>query len=121
MIQEIIHSQGNIIWRREALNLAGKEYIIPEVAVNLNNKYANSNQIKNFKNAYELSKRDKSDKLTYNNENDVEEAINILEDQLKNKQNVAIVIKSIIENNTRIFKEFNERYDREYRQYLSKK
>ena len=120
MIQEIVDLQGNIIWRGESLNLAGKEYSIPAVVVNLI-KYANSNPIKNFKNAYEQWKRDKGDKSTFNNKKYVEEAVNILEAQLKNKQDVAIVMKSRIENNTRIFKEFNERYDREYRQYLSKK
>ena len=121
MIQEIADPQGNIIWRGEAINLAGKEYSIPEVVTNLV-KPSNSNQLKNFKNAYELWKRDKGDKSTFNTVKSANEAINLLEDKLQhNKQNVAIVMKSIIDTNPRVLKEFKDRYEKEYDKYLRKK
>ena len=56
-------------------------------------------------------KRDKGD----------EEAIDILEDKLKNKQNVAFVMKSIIDNNTKLLTGFNERYNKGYAKYYPEK
>jgi len=57
-----------------------------------------SNQIKNFKNAYEQRQQVLGDKTTYNNQKYVSKAIEILNQQLDyNKQNVALVMKAIID------------------------
>jgi len=79
-----------------------------------------SNQIKNFKNAYEQRQQVLGDKTAYNNQKYVNKAIEILNQQLDyNKQNVALVMKAIIDKE-KVLKEFSNIFNKDYAQYLKK-
>ena len=111
----------NLIGREEGINLAGRSYNLYDTVLNLI-QHGKSAPNKNFKNAYEQWKRDKGDKSTFNNKKYVEEAIDILEDKLQNnKEHIAIVMKSIIDNNSKLFTGFNERYLQQYAKYYPKR
>ena len=120
MVIETYDEKDNLIGRQEGINLAGRSYNLYDTVLNLI-QHGKSSSNKNFKNAYEKWKRDKGDKSTFNNKKYVEEAIDILEDKLhNNKEHIAIVMKSIVDNNTKVFTGFNERYLQQYAKYYPK-
>ena len=107
---------------RNGACLAGKHYTTAEYVFNLI-KPARTQEISNFKEAYQIA--DKHKRIFNNTSIYVNDAINILNKELGgDKYKVAIFMDSLIKsanaNDINILKGFEEKFTKDYAQYLKK-
>ena len=116
---EIVDEKGEIVYKGEMFELAGKMYSTPEYVLNII-KPSKTSEIKVFKQAFLLRQREKDDRFAIDDTKYyAKAAIKILEEVLKkDKVKVALVMHHMINKHPDVLSDFKNKFTREYSQYL---